>query len=282
MEENKNKVDDIIEEIMSGEHTRERVNGMRKKADLTDIILEKEKSSISSAQKKKKMLLAIASLVLLFLIFLIISKMINSSPDETIDSESNKNSIKTQQEVSHNVVNKDENSDNLKNDTDIKFDELVKKLREQDSKESSGIKTTKNDDITPKVEPKSKVVAKPKVKEPKELEKPKVAIKKPKIAITSNPPKTHAKKQSKISHRSGKNGFYIQVGATTKPVPNHTLVSKIRNSGYSYTVHPVMVKGRRFYKILIGPYSSKAKALSQINIVRVNINPKAYIFYLRK
>ena len=49
-----NKVDEIVDEILSHEQTEKRVKSMRKKEDLTDIILEKEQSSISTAQKKKK------------------------------------------------------------------------------------------------------------------------------------------------------------------------------------------------------------------------------------
>jgi len=289
MEENKNKVDDIIEELLGGEHTKERVESMRKKADLSDIILEKEKSSVSSAQKKKTIVLSVTSLVLLFLIFLIISKMLNSSSDKV--SQSQPKTKKEKIQVADKGSKKaEENGDKkvAKNDTDLKFDELVKKLREQDSKTESNLQTsTKNDDITPKInEPKKEKVSTSKAPKKGEIKKPKISITSTSTTKPSIKPakKTHKKPITHKQHfaNSANGGFYIQVGASLKPTPNRFLVSKIKNSGYQYSIHPIFIKGRQFYKILVGPFSSKAKALEEIGRVRATINPKAYIYFLRK
>ncbi len=294
-----NKVDEIVDEILSHEQTEKRVKSMRKREDLTDIILEKEQSSISTAQKKKKLLLAAASLVLLFLIFLIISKILSSS--STSDKKSDQEVIKKVQEnKTATIIKKDVSKDSSENETDLKFEELVRKLKEQDEKESKEIVKV-NDDITPKVtnkEPQKPKKEKIKVaNKQKEVTLDKKEIKKPKITITSTPtiskPKKSAKsnttkntptKQKRYSTTisfSNKSGFYIQVGATTKPYPNAALVSKIKANGYSYTTHPITIKGKRFYKILIGPYKTKTQALEKLAKIRSAINPKAYIFYLR-
>ena len=299
MEENKNKVDDIIEELLGGEHTKERVESMKKKADLSDIILEKEKSAVSGAQKKKTIVLSVASLVLLFLIFLIISKMLNSSNDDKAvsntqssateekikitDENSNKDSAKTQ-------GSKDSDNKVAKNDTDLKFDELVKKLREQDSQTESAIPTnTKNDDITPKVsEPKKETVTTKETHKKEESRKPKISITSTSTKPSIKPAvKAHKKPVTHTTHRqhfasSANGGFYIQVGASLKPTPNRFLVSKIKNSGYKYSIHPIVIKGRQFYKILVGPFNSKAKAMEEIGRVKATINPRAYIYFLRK
>ena len=291
MEENKNKVDDIIEELLGGEHTKERVESMKKKADLSDIILEKEKSSISGAKKKKTIFFSVAILILLFLIFLIISKMLNSTSD--INDESNTSIFKEQKTQ---II--DENSDKIKeesseektaqNDTDLKFDELVRKLREQDSKSEAKMETsTKNDDITPKVvEPKKEKEVKEELPKNEEVKKPKISITSTSTTKPNVKPAVKVHKKP-VAHKryissSVKSGYYIQVGASLKPTPNRFLVNKIKNSGYRYSIYPIIVKGRRFYKILLGPYSSKAKALEEIDRVRATINPRAYIYFLRK
>ncbi len=284
-----NKVDEIVDEIMNHEQTKDRVNTMRKKADLSDIILEKEQSSISGAQKKKKTLLAVASLVLLFLIFLIISKMINSndtSKSKVVQQSSEKKIKLTKNDK------KEQSKTNIKtsktitpdDETDLKFKELVKKLREQDAKENGSVVSNTNDSLTPQViTPSKKVKPKKSVESKKVAPKP-VIKKEPKISITSSKPKVKKStvtNPSRISS-SAKSAFYIQVGATAKPYINQTLRSKIKSGGFSYTTHPVYVKGRKFYKILIGPYNSKAEALKNIGSVKAIINPGAYIFYLRK
>ncbi len=287
-----NKVDEIVDEIINHEHTKDRVNTMRKKTDLSDIILEKEQSSISGAQKKKKLLLAVASLVLLFLIFLIISKMINSDSSTTnkevkqsqseqkikLSDNDKKEQAKTNQENSKKITPNDE--------TDLKFKELVKKLREQDAKENTPIiSSTANDSLTPQVTtPSKKEVVKKSIESISKIKKePKISITSSKPKITLKPkvikPRTHS--HTRITS-SAKSAFYIQVGATAKPYINQALRSKIKSGGFSYTTYPVFVKGRKFYKILIGPYDSKAAALQNIGSVKTIVNPGAYIFYLRK
>ena len=275
--------------------TQERLAGMRKKADLSDIILEKEHSS---HDKKKKILLGAASLVLIFLIVLIISKMINDS-----SSSDNKENLETNSTLNAEIQKVAEitPADNLSktttsnqtstpqisatkkvdvsNDTDLKFEEMVRKLKEQDAKENgsetpaTNVVTSKK--ITPVAEKiKSKIVIKnvtPKKETP--------------IKITS----THVKKPKTVNieipsfkeFSSGKSGYYIQVGATTKPRPSSALVNKIKSNGFSYTTHSIRVKGRNFNKILVGPFSSKTAAHAKIGMVKATINPQAFLYHLR-
>lgn len=294
-----NKVDDIIEEIMNHENTKDRVDSMKKRADLSDIILEKEKSSISVAQKKKKFLLATASLVLLFLIFLIISKMLNSSSSDTVSEDINNTEKVVKESIVKDNPEEKEKSNEVSpdSDTDMKFNELVKKLREQDAKENgNNIVVEKKKSLTPQIEEPKKESSTPPKASIEEIKKEPI---KPKIDISSTPiskPAVHKvktkivskpiykpthKQPTCISSFSRKSGYYIQVGATTSPIPNRALVNKIKNSGYSYITTPIVVKGRRFYKVLVGPYKSKEEALNNIESVRVTINPKAYIYHLR-
>ena len=222
--------------------------------------------------------------------------MLNSSNEDKVSNISTTKEQKVK--IADKNIDKEESEEKIaQNDTDLKFDELVKKLREQDSESETKIETSpKNDDITPKIiEPKKeKEEVKKELPKTKEIKKPKISITSASSTLTSKPVikaaakpavKTHKKPQiakKHISSSSVKSGYYIQVGASLKPTPNRFLVNKIKNSGYRYSIYPIIVKGRRFYKILIGPYISKTKALEKISRVRATINPKAYIYFLRK
>jgi DedD protein len=273
----------------------DRLKNMRKKTDLSDIILEKE---TSTANRNKKIILGAASLVLLFLVFLIISKMINSdvSTEQVTNTEKTENkniniedkAIKEPIKVAE-TSTKNEKSSEVK-DTDLKFEEMVKKLREEDAKENS------NEVV--------KVVTPPKSHEPKIVEPvktTKTSINNVKIVKTNKPqnkPKviiTEAKKDTPtkivkpkeqkpkrdVIFGQSHGGYYVQVGATTSPTLNKNLVNKITINGYSYKTHPVIIKGKKFYKVLIGPYNSKAEAIKKLPRIRATLNPKAFLYHLR-
>ncbi len=287
-------MEESVEKELESNHesTRERLNGMRKKTDLSDIILEKEKST---NDKSKKLILGAASLILLFLIFLIISKMINTS---STDTEQSKNDVKKEEIIKDtNVEDKvltsttktpaikktlkepETKKENLK-DTDLKFEEMVKKLREEDAKENGSDEVVKV--VTPPkktVEPK-KLVA---VNENKKVSKPKIVITDVSKPTAKKVVQKKAPKQKSYipSFSTTKAGYYIQVGATTSPTPNRFLVNKIRSNGFNYVTHPIVVKGRKFYKILIGPYKTRNAAGADMDRVRTTINPKAFFYHIR-
>jgi len=279
----------------------DRLSGLRKKTDLSDIILEKENSTNA---RNKKIILGAASLVLLFLVFLILSKMINSSSEdknttakadtkiELKDTDSKKSSSSDMIPVKNTI------EDTAISDTDQKFEEMVRKLREEDAKENDivepikvatpkkeqsqkpkeTIKKTVEKKVTPKVT--KPVVQNVKVTKPKKEQKIIITeVKQPsaKKHKTYTPPK---KSSPKVLFAKN-SGYYIQVGATTSPTPNRFLVSKIRANGYSYITHPIIVKGRKFYKVLIGPFPSKDAAKAKLPRVKATINPQAFLYHLR-
>ena len=285
-----------------------RVESMRKKTDLSDIILEKENGVQG---RNKKLILSAASLVLLFLIFLIISKIINSTntPKETQDKTLDVKNEKIIATEVDNLINKqkdDKESENKKNksitktdienlnDTDLKFEEMVRKLREEDAKEN-------NSEVVKVVTPKEKILPNKNqtiinedknkiVKNNIEITKKEVKIKeqtkKPKVIITEVEKPKIVKKPAIVKPKRGivfgqNSGYYIQVGATTTPNPNRFLAKKIKQNGYSYITHPIIVKGRKFYKVLIGPYASKTEALNKLPKIKATINPQAFLYHLR-
>jgi DedD protein len=132
----------------------DKLEKLKKKNDLSDIILEKEGSS---GDKIKKLLLGAASLVLLFLIVLIGMKMFNSSsvsPSEELANVGENISDKKVETATDGVVQSAKKSlndidtaadDSLfkseaiideESETDLKFEEMVRKLKQQDAKDN--------------------------------------------------------------------------------------------------------------------------------------------------
>ena len=60
---------------------------------------------------------------------------------------------------------------------------------------------------------------------------------------------------------------FVQIGAFTKK-PSDSYISTIRNEGFKYKMLQVEVKETLYHKVLIGPYSSKAAALEDINDIK--------------
>lgn len=282
--------------------TDEKLQQLRKKkSDLSDIILEKERGN---SEKIKKLLLGGASLILLFLIVLIIMKMLNN-PDEAVMTE---NLASTQTEVPSPAaketasIEKESEDEGLfkqepiieeGTETDLKFEEMVRKLKEQDGslqsidetpKEKPAPATTPSEPKpTPKVaESKPKPVTKPVKPEPKPepvTAAPKVKKPAPKkeiiVSETKPKPVTKPVKTSSIS------GYFIQVGATSRSFPDRRFLRKIKQSGYDYIVHKVQVKGRTIKKVLVGPYPTKDAARKALPGVRSSINPDAFVFRMK-
>jgi cell division septation protein DedD len=293
-----------------------------KSNDLSDIVLEKEKSNVD---KTKKILLFAASLILLFLVALVVMKLFNKSPqndnstlaqvgeqmnhpvDESIDQISKKvedtNSLFQQEPIVDDGT-----------ETDLKFEEMVRRLKAQDGTEEekpapapavvekpvektkTAVKETK-DLFDKKVDEIAKSVSKTKEHTTAKVVKAKEAAAKI-IETKIVTPAPKAKKQvvpapkeiiidTKVSpvqtgaKLSTLSGYFIQVGATTASFPDRRYLQKIKNAGYDYVVHTTVVNGRKIKKILIGPFSSKNAAKRKLPAVQASINPSAYVYRVK-
>ncbi len=289
--------------------TDEKLQQLRKKkSDLSDIILEKERGN---SEKIKKLLLGGASLILLFLIVLIIMKMLNN-PDEAVMTEN----LASTQTASPAVTPKEPESTESASDdeglfkqepiidegteTDLKFEEMVRKLKEQDGSLQS-VEETPEEKTPPATKPEAKpkptptpVVAEskpePVAKSTKPETKPKTALTTPKAAPKVEKPapkrevivsETKPKPLSKPVKTASISGYFIQVGATSRSFPDRRFLRKIKQSGYDYIVHKVTVKGRTIKKVLVGPYPTKEAARRALPGVRSTINPDAFVFRMK-
>jgi DedD protein len=290
----------------------DKLEKLKKKNDLSDIILEKDSSN---GDNIKKLLLLAASLVLLFLIVLIGMKMFNNSnisPSENLASvgESIENSsdalvdnVKTTVDETSDALFKKEAIIDENSETDLKFEEMVRKLKEQDALENQDIAVKDVDvnmtgivdipkesvvdkikEITP--QPIEKTIAKSPAKEKEVVQTitPTIVAKStPRIIATPKPKEVinSAVNDYTPTTISSLSGYFIQVGATSKSFPDRRFLQKIKNSGYDYIVHKVIIKGRAIKKVLVGPYQTREEARNELNSVQTTINPSAYIYRIK-
>jgi len=132
------------------------------------------------------------------------------------------------------------------------IDNIYKKIEEDDKAQEI---------VTKKVKTETSVFT------PKKVETPKKQIVKP----TPKKPVAKANTATKVS------GYYIQIGAFTKQ-PSDQFLNGITTKGFSYVIHPTVVKGKNYNKVLIGPYPTRKAAQNNLNNVKQKLKKSgAYI-----
>lgn len=245
--------------------------------DIEDNELDDIKLDEKNTNKQSYIILAFA-LILLFLITIIIIRLVSSPTKQENINDNTFIQNDTQEEiitkVNNEVVNIN-NTDQSLNIHDIEKNEEIisnndvivnKNIKEKELKDNI-FEISKTEELK-----KQKVIK----KEPIEIK----AIKKEKI----NPykhivVKKDNKKESKspLASTSKIRGYYIQVGAFSKK-PNNKLLNKLSNAGLNYKLYKVTIKGKKYIKLLVGPYKTYNIAKTKLSKVRrVSNNKKAYI-----
>ncbi len=102
---------------------------------------------------------------------------------------------------------------------------------------------------------------------PKEAPKPKPAA----SSDSQVPPKI-------VSVASNPNGkFYIQAASVSKFSEESDFAKKIKNHKLPYIVQEENINNRTVYRILIGPYGSRADALNVLKTVRYYLEKEAFV-----
>ncbi len=281
----------------------EKLKQMRQRSnDLSDIVLEKDSKKTEST---KKWLLTAASMILLFLIILIVMKMLNK-PDGVLDENIANvgESVETlaaddmqeaaAEDIQENLFKKEPIIDET-SETDLKFEEMVRKLKEQDKVEVPVVEKVQKETVTVA----KPLVEQPVVKEvkPKEI-KPVVEVVERELPVRKTipqdvapyqepvvqkvtPKKPAAPKYTTATAIPSISGYFIQVGATAKSFPDKNFLTKIKRAGFDYIVHGVTIKGKHIKKVLVGPYSTRDAAKEALRGVKANINPSAYIYRIK-
>lgn len=260
---------------------------MEEKDEFSDILLERE--SEAKASKFKKIALIAAVFILIFLSVLIVMKIVNK-PDKLDDSSRLTIGPKVTTEPTQEVK-----SDPLfeqvpiieENSNKESFEEMVKKLKEKESKriEQQKIIAQKDEQkpketIVPIVETKDKTPTKKeapvKIVKPTKVEQPKKTVKtQPKKPPKSIPTIPAPKKTAKSSVAKG---IYIQVNATSKLKPDQKYLNSLKSKGYEYHLYNTTVKNKKFIKILVGPYKSTQEANKNLPKIKKELNKSAFIF----
>ncbi|MFK5881540.1 MAG: SPOR domain-containing protein [Sulfurospirillum sp.] len=228
---------------------------MENKNELSDIVLEKDDGKILKA---KRVLIIIAILIILFLVVILSMKLFNSpannkTSDLVLPPEptSNVQNIKKNEELFKQVPIIEKNTTKKDN-----FENIVKNLKEKETKNKQAPKVKNDAQIQPVVKP---------------LTKSKITKIKPSI-------KKSTVKTKKILT---KNGTYIQVGATSKHSPNKKFLNKISSQKFHYRLLPITIKGRKITKILIGPFDNRKIAKENLAKVKKNFNKNAFIYIVK-
>jgi hypothetical protein len=83
-----------------------------------------------------------------------------------------------------------------------------------------------------------------------------------------------------IAKKDASGHFYVQVGSFSGK-PQDALLYKITSAGYHYKIISFPINGKQISKLLIGPYRTRATALSLLSRVRKEIKKDAFIAEIR-
>ena len=246
--------------------------------ELDDIKLDDNKDS-----KQNYIILGFA-FVLLFLITIIIIRLISGDDTKSnlddntfIQTETTEEIISTKQNedivndtTSNDMINKalDIQKIETNKDNEIIVEDTPKKDSVKDIELQNNIFEINQQEQTAKTI--KKEILKPKVEEKKETKKK--LVNPYKNIVIKDEYKPSVKVSSSKIH-----GYFIQIGAFSK-VPNKKLLSRLHNANLNYKLHKMTINGKKYIKLLVGPYKSRTQALKYLRKTRqVSKNNKAYI-----
>jgi len=246
---------------------------------LNDILLDED----SNDNIKKKYITIAIALTILFIFTMVVIRLLSTNdkqPKLFEDTQNiSQNTLLNNQDQHNNITTKHK-KDVIQEELDIQKiqtketpvslkvqeEEVAPKQKQQPAKNDI-FGMQKNDTQIQDVSPVVKKIPK------KEIKK---VIKQKKKKIVQQSKKTIKKKT--IAKNSG---FYIQVGAFTK-MPKVSFLLNIKNKGYSYIIYSMVIKKKKYNKVLIGPYKTKAKATTILPNIKTDLKRKyAYILELK-
>jgi len=271
---------------------------------IEDLKLEQNDPNV---QKKKYILLGIA-LILIFVITILVIRLISNS-----DTEQKMENLNPQSKT-------DVSTDNILNkiDTNEEYQKAIdKNLAKEEQKKIDEEKRSNVPDMGLAEEKVENIPLIIKILKPKELKKDPFGLNEEKVKETPAPViktapvekvvtqynkaidniykkiedadkaqeivakkvKTPKKYAAKTKESSKVVGYYIQIGAFTKQ-PSSKLLNEIKAKGFRYVIHPIVVKGKKYNKVLIGSYPTRKAAQGDLNNVKQKLK-KSGAFILK-
>lgn len=241
--------------------------------ELDNIMLQ---SSKSNEENKKKYLILGLVLVVVFLLTIIVIRLLTDSPKEDPFTSNQENTELAQASEDANI---EDNFQKIMNDrvkkssddeeiiSEEKLNEIKQNvIQEEEPKKESSIEESDLDATIAKI----KEQKKKEVEQKKEEIKREVEVKEEPKVVKQEPKKT-VKQLIQSTSDSAPKGYFVQIGAFSK-TPSASYINKIRDANLKYKIYKVEVKGKMYNKVLIGPYSSRAAAKSNIDNIKKKLN----------
>lgn len=242
-----------------------------------DIVLN---DSNGNKTNKKKYIVLGLTLIILFLLTIIAIRLLTndkSTDDSFTNSDDNSNS--------ETVLN----NDNIEEQYQKIINEKLKKIENENINDSMNIVKTEVDELQivkeiskqeqDRIDSLKNDLESVKTEEPKitRIVKKEVVQKvTPKKVIKKAPVKKTAPKTTTLSNNKP-TGTFVQIFALSKK-PSSKLINNINSKGYEYILYDVTVKGKKYTKVLVGPYDNKNSAKFQLGKIKFDLDaPNAYI-----
>lgn len=256
-----------LEEIQTPIGQNDTIQNEAIDTELGNIMLDN--SNPNQVNNKKKYLILGLILVILFLLTIIIIRLLGNdskedsftsnktNPIETKNLKENSNIEQNFQKIMNERIQKNAEKEELNSENKIEDIEVQKEVV-KNNKES--IIDNNLDQTIKKIEAEIK---------PKKQEIVKEVVRKA-------PTQTVKDLVQDIPNNQLK-GYFVQIGAFSKK-PTNIYLNRIQNANLKYKIHQVNVKGKLLNKVLIGPYSSKANAMRNIENIKNKLNlSSAYV-----
>lgn len=251
------RLDEIEQENPSMQEDSSFQNEMKnidiEEKELGDIMLDNQAPRTQGAKKKKYIVLGLI-LIVLFLLTVVTIKVL--STDESTD---NSFVEPIQEEISQEEVL---NNDNIEEQYQKIINQKLQNIKDKNVKlnDSINIEKTQADEIKL-----VKKVNEVEVKKVKEIKKEILEIKEEKVFVPKV--KKVLKKVVKKTPVSKPSGYFVQVGSFTKQ-PSSKYLNNITKQGYEYRLYEVLVKGKTFTKVLVGPYNNRSDAKANLKSIQ--------------
>ncbi len=256
-----------LEEIQTPIGQNDTIQNEAIDTELGNIMLDN--SNPNQVNNKKKYLILGLILVILFLLTIIIIRLLGNdskedsftsnktNPIETKNLKENSNIEQNFQKIMNERIQKNAEKEELNSENKIEDIEVQKEVV-KNNKES--IIDNNLDQTIKKIEAEIK---------PKKQEIVKEVVRKA-------PTQTVKDLVQDIPNNQLK-GYFVQIGAFSKK-PTNIYLNRIQNANLKYKIHQVNVKGKLLNKVLIGPYSSRANAMRNIENIKNKLNlSSAYV-----
>ncbi len=256
-----------LEEIQTPIGQNDTIHNEPIDTELGNIMLDN--SSSNQVNNKKKYLILGLILVILFLLTIIIIRLLSNdskedsftsnkmNPIETKNLNENSNIEQNFQKIMNERIQKNTEKEEFNSENKIEEIEVQKEVVENnkpalnDNNLDQTIKT-----IEAEIKPKKQDIVK---------------------KVVKKAPKQTVKNLVKDISNNELKGYFVQIGAFSKK-PTNLYLNKIQNANLKYKIHQVDVKGKLLNKVLIGPYSSRANAMRNIESIKKKLNlSSAYV-----